>query len=260
MKRFILQLVAILISLSTLSMTKFEAMEYLREQVALSKKQLPMHDVPFTLSLDISENNLIIHYKIDEEKINLDYLFDNIKLNKSIVTLAFNSSQDFVEAIIKSEYSLLCNFESQQTGITKQLFYTHEDLLQIFNVNSDSVAQIKQIISDYRQILPYYMGGGLTITSIDIDNGFVVYRVKTDETYLTIPFLELTKENDPGTIEKSLLDDYIETATSTQIVFINKIKEANMGLKYIYWSEKSVETVTFVISPQLINQYIKAEY
>ena len=79
----------------------------------------------------------------------------------------------------------------------------------------------------------------------------VVYRMLTS--FLTIPLLKRAKEE--GTeMEEGILEEFSEATDVAEKLFIKYLKASGMGVKYIYLSKKTAESVSFTVTPEMIKR------
>ena len=104
--------------------------------------------------------------------------------------------------------------------------------------------------------IPEDWGNGLTCTSIRIEGQYICFQIKTDETLITIPLLKATKA-EGHIMEDTMIEEYNTTEDTADLFFIKYLKQSNMGIKHTYWSDKTSDTITFLLSPATIKTKIK---
>ena len=57
-------------------------------------------------------------------------------------------------------------------------------------------------------------------------------------------------------LEESIIGTLSDFDDPIKITFVKYLKQSGMGIKYIYWSEKSSERVTVSLSPQIIKNKV----
>jgi hypothetical protein len=58
-------------------------------------------------------------------------------------------------------------------------------------------------------------------------------------------------------MENTIIEEFNNTNDAADLYFIKYLKQSNVGIKYTYWSEKTPESVEFVISPNTIKTKVK---
>ena len=238
--------------------TKQEAIEVLRECVALTNEQLPMKVSFFTMQkFEIHNNDYIVYMKIDENQQDLDKYVDNMNKSKSnMFSLVAGQRQEFAKVFIESGLNLKFTLIGNLSKRTKYIFLSSEEIKKSFGSKYSSKDYLKDLVAEMSKTTPEDWGDGLTFTGIKIEGDYVCYRIKTDETVLTIPLLKMAKA-EGHEMEDNIIEEFNSTNDAADLFFIKYLKQSNMGIKYTYWSEKTPESVVFVIYPYTIKTKVK---
>lgn len=256
-KAFVINMLLCL-SICLTAQTKQEAISALKESVTQTNKQLPLKASFFTMQkIEIQNNDYIIYMKIDENQQDLDKYVDNMNKSKSnMFSLVAGQRQEFAKVFIASGLNLRFNVTGNLSRRTKHIFLSSEEIKKSFGSNYSSKDYLKDLVAEMSKTTPEDWGDGLTFTGIKIEGDYVCYRIKTDETVLTIPLLKMAKA-EGHEMENNIIEEFNSTNDAADLFFIKYLKQSNMGIKYTYWSEKTPESVVFVISPYTIKTKVK---
>ncbi len=258
MKRIYIISILLCLSIIITAQTKQEALSAIKESVALTNKQLPIKASFFTMQkIEIINNDYIVYMKIDENQQDLDKYVDNMNRSKSnMFSLVAGQRQEFAKVFIASGLNLKFNVTGNLSKRTKYIFLSSADIKNSFGKKYSSKDYLKDLVDEMSKTIPEDWGDGLTCTGIRIEGEYVCYRIKTDETVLTIPLLKMAKA-EGHEIENSVIEEFNNTNDAADLFFIKYLKQSNMGIKYTYWSEKTPGSVVFVISPYTIKTKVK---
>lgn len=252
MKKLSVFCILLSICIAHFAQSKQDALSALRNSIVLNNKQLPLRFSFVTLQkFEINYNNYIVCAEIDENQQNLDSYVSYMNQNKSnIFTLISGQRKEFTKLFITSELNLMLKVTGSLSKRTKVIYLSSSEIKKAFEDDYTSKDFVRDVIVEMKKSLPMDWGQGLTCTNIDIEEDYVCYRIKTDETFITIPLLKLYKSE--GTeMEESLLEGLNSMTDEAELLLIKQLKQSNMGMKYIFWSEKSADTVTFEL-PSII--------
>ena len=125
-----------------------------------------------------------------------------------------------------------------------------------FFVNVDL---LHSIVEEMRKTLPQDWANGLSLTDLYLEKDNLVYKIKTDESDLTMDDLHMLEGKEGADIIKgAVLQTIIVKDDEELSTFVNSLVEANLGLKLVFWSEQSVKRVTFAITPEEIERQVNA--
>ena len=258
MKRIYIISILLCLSIIITAQTKYEALSAIKESVALTNKQLPIKASFFTMQkIEIRNNDYIVYMKIDENQQDLDKYVDNMNKSKSnMFSLVAGQRQEFAKVFIASGLNLKFNVTGNLSRRTKQIFLSSTEIKNSFGNNYSSKDYLKDLVAEMSKTTPEEWGDGLTCTGIKIEGEYVCYQIKTDETVLTIPLLKMAK-TEGYEMENTIIEEFNNTNEAADLFFIKYLKQSNMGIKYTYWSEKTPESVVFIISPYTIKTKVK---
>jgi hypothetical protein len=247
--KYLLCIICLSYSLALSAQTKQEAVLALKEGVAATNKLLPLQAAFFTMQkMEINANEYIVYMTIDESQQNLDEYIQNMNKYKSnIFALVSGQRQEFAELFITSGLNLRFQITGNRSKKLRQIFLSASEIKNSFGKNYSPKDFIKDYIVEQRKALPEEWGDGLTLTGIDIEDSYICYRVKTDETFLTIPLLQRSKA-EGHEMEDSIMEELNNNKDPMVRTFINYVIQSGLGIKYVYWSEKNADTVSFTIS------------
>lgn len=257
MKKIVCLSIFIMIALSSMAQSKDEAIAMLKLQIMQTNKSLPIKNLFITLNkMEIKDGNYIVSIILDEKFVDLNEYVNNIKKNKSeLFDMAANRNENFSEILIKSGLNLKFVVSGLQSKRQEEIILTTKEMKEFPNMEESYSDYMNDVITELQNELPENIGDGLTMTSIYIENNYVHFKVKTDDTIITIPLLKRIK-SEGIEIENGILESLAESVESNDPgdkLFVNALTNSGMGIVYIYWSQKSSQTVTFTITPEMIS-------
>ena len=130
------------------------------------------------------------------------------------------------------------------------------ELVKGLSVNPD---QLPSIVEEMRKTLPQDWGDGLSLTDLYLEKDNLVYKIKTDESVLTIELLNMVDDKDGEDVIKTMVLNEITISEDDGVkAFANTLIRAHLGIKVVFWSDQSVKRLTFFISPEEIESQVNA--
>lgn len=258
MKKFFILLTSLSICLLSCGQTRNEAVMALKQGLVQTNKQLPITASFITLErMEIKGNDYIIYATIDEDLMDMDQYMSNMNQNKSnLFTLAAGNNKDFADLFAKSGLNLKFLVTGKQSRKKGEIALTANEIKSPaeneYNAKDFMVETVKQM----QEGLPEDWGDGLSLTSVYIEGNYICYKVKTDESVITISLLKMAKA-DGTDMEDSIIEELNASTDAAEILFANYLRKSGMGIKYIYWSRSTSEKITFTISPAMIKAKVK---
>lgn len=258
MKKGIIISILLCMSIGLKGQTKQQAIMALKEDVAVSNKSLPMKTSFFTMQkIEIKNSDFIFYLVIDENQTDLDKYVDGMKQYKSnMFSLVAGNRRDFAKLIVTSGLNMIMNVTGNISRRTRQIYLSSAEIAKAFGNNYTSKDYIRELVNYESKSLPEDWGDGLTCTGVKIEGEYICYRIKTDETILTMALLKSIKA-EGNEMENNIIEELNNTNDVREIYLFKNLKQSNMGLKYIYWSEKTTGTVVFTITPNTIKTKVK---
>lgn len=109
---------------------------------------------------------------------------------------------------------------------------------------------LKETILDTRAQLPQDWGDGMILTEVHLEDNNFCYVVKVEE--LLLAFFKTIKQEEEEAMLNGMVEGIFEEQDFAQKLFLECIVAAKVGIKYIMWSENSVERVTFTVPSDMI--------
>ena len=224
--------------------------EFLRLGLFYANAELPMTDGFFTLEkVDLIDDDIVFYATLDESVISLDDFSSSFSQNKAaVVSNALGGDEAVAELInvfdVGFKYVVNGSISKEQAVFEM----SSEELKAASNERVDNQDLINMMLAENNDKMPMDMGFGMQITRIYMENGYLCYDVKVDESIMTLSLLKFMEK------------DYIAAAASyaknvtnpdEQMMF-EYMRKNNFGLKYVFGSDTSSETVTMTIAPELL--------
>ena len=224
--------------------------EFLRLGLFYANAELPMTDGFFTLEkVDLIDDDIVFYATLDESVISLDDFSSSFSQNKAaVVSNALGGDEAVAELInvfdVGFKYVVNGSISKEQAVFEM----SSEELKAASNERVDNQDLINMMLAENNDKMPMDMGVGMQITRIYMENGYLCYDVKVDESIMTLSLLKF--------MEKDYIDaaaSYAKNVTNPdeQMMF-EYMRKNNFGLKYVFGSDTSSETVTMTIAPELL--------
>ena len=224
--------------------------EFLRLGLSYANAELPMTDGFFTLEkVDLIDDDIVFYATLDESVISLDDFSSSFSQNKAaVVSNALGGDEAVAELInvfdVGFKYVVNGSISKEQAVFEM----SSEELKAASNERVDNQDLINMMLAENNDKMPMDMGFGMQITRIYMENGYLCYDVKVDESIMTLSLLKF--------MEKDYIDaaaSYAKNVTNPdeQMMF-EYMRKNNFGLKYVFGSDTSSETVTMTITPELL--------
>lgn len=253
MKRHLILILTFCICTSIFAQTKQEAIAEIKKDLELSNKSLPAKFSFFTIyNMTIIENDFIVNIIVDEDQQDIDTYFKNID-KKNILSLVSGSHQNMTNLLRKAELNIRFVTSGNKSKRTRELFVSSDEIKKSDMSLYTPYEYLIDLINIRKKNLPIDIGDGMMISDMELEGQYLCYKIKTDESIVTMPFLMKAKENDLilGFVEAfNTSDDY------SQMLLFRRIKLSNKGIKITYWSDKTSERVTVDISPDIFKMLI----
>lgn len=224
--------------------------ELLRLGLSAANSELPMANGFITIEkLELVGDDIVFYTTIDEEMVTLDELSSGYSRNKSdVIANAFANNRDFAEVIKEYGVGVRYIISGNRSKNKLDLQFSNEDLMVALDNPVQHNDIVKGILADTNKGLPMDMGYGMQMTEIFMENNYLCYQIKVDESIMTLSLLKF--------MEKDYIDaavSYAKNVTNPdeQMMF-EYLRENNFGMKYVFGSDTSSETVTMTITPELL--------
>lgn len=260
MRKLLVLFASLTISLSACGQTRNEAVSALRQGLVETNKQLPITAAFFTMErMEIKGNDYIIHATIDENQMDLDQYIANMNQNKSnLFSLAAGNNKDFADLFAKSGLNLKFSVTGKQSKRKGEILLSAREINAPTTGNYNAKEYMKEMVAEMQNDLPEDWGDGLTLTSVFIEDNYICYKIKTDNSMITIALLKKAKA-DGTEMEESIIEELNSMTDASEKLFVNYLRNSGMGVKYIYWSSNPSDKVSFSVSPAMIKARVKEQ-
>ncbi len=230
-----------------------DARRALQSDITEANKQLPMEVGAYKMEkMSIEGNDYIVPMTLDESQMDLDTYISNMNQNKSnIFSMVAGNRKEFAELFAKSGLNLKFVVTGKQSKRSEQIFLSASEIKDSMGSDYSAKDFMLQTISDMKGDLPEDWGDGLTLIDVYSEGDYMCYKVKTDESYITMTMLRQAKSNGHD-LEDGILESISNPETSEERLFFKYLKDSGMGIKYIYTSSKTNGNVTVTITPEMI--------
>lgn len=264
MKKFYLSLVLAMVCVLGLeAQTPAELRAQFAQSIQAYQKKLPKkydNGVKIT-QVEVTDSDFVMYIDVPDEQVgDFEQFKTMLSLYKgNFVKTLYEAKDAEVALFAKTGLNLKVNIRVMPSKKETVLTMTAAELAELHKglfVNADL---LPAIVEKMRKTLPQDWGGGLSLTDLYLERDNLVYKIKTDESDLTMDILHMLEGKEGADIIKGeVLKEIIVTDDEELSTFVNSLVEANLGLKLVFWSEQSVKRVTFAITPEEIERQVNA--
>lgn len=257
MKKGLFVILLSLCCLFSFGQTKNEAIVALQIGLVEVNDQLPITSLFFTLEkMEVVGNDLVVHTTIDEDQMDLDRYLENLNQNKSnLFALVGGNNNDFVRLFKKTGLNLKYVVKGSNSKRQGTVVITAEEIDNSSNIEYSALDFLKESVEQMQDDIPQDWGNGLTLTSAFIEDGYFCYGVTTDETVMTMPLLKLSKALG-SEIEDGFVEEMASMTGLAERLFVSYLKQSGLGIKYIFRGKDPTDTVTFVVTHEMLEKGI----
>ena len=264
MKKFYLSLVLAMVCVFGLeAQTPAELRAQFAQSIQAYQKKLPKkydNGVKIT-QVEVTDSDFVMYIDVPDEQVgDFEQFKTMLSLYKgNFVKTLYEAKDAEVALFAKTGLNLKVNIRVMPSKKETVLTMTAAELAELHKglfVNAD---QLPSIVEEMRKTLPQEWGDGLSLTDLYLERDNLVYKIKTDESDLTMDILHMLEGKEGADIIKGAVLKAIIVKDDEELsTFVNSLVEANLGLKLVFWSEQSVKRVTFAITPEEIERQVNA--
>lgn len=263
MKRFYLSLVLAMVCVLGLeAQTPAELRAQFVQSIQTYQKKLPKkydNGVKIT-QVEVTDSDFVMYIDVPDEQVgDFEQFKTMLSLYKgNFVKTLYEAKDAEVALFAKTGLNLKVNIRVMPSKKETVFAMTAAELelAKGLSVNPD---QLPSIVEEMRKTLPQEWEDGLSLTDLYLEKDNLVYKIKTDESDLTMDLLHMLEGQEGADIIKgAVLKEIIVTDDEELSTFVNSLVEAHLGLKLVFWSEQSVKRVTFAITPEEIERQVNA--
>lgn len=266
MKKFYLSLVLAMVcvlGLEAQTQTQTELRTQFAQAIQALQKNLPKeygNGVKLT-RVEVTDSDFVMYIDVPDEQVgDFEQFKTMLSLYKgNFVKTLYEAKDAEVTLFAKTGLNLKVNIRVMPSKKETVLTMTAAELAELHKglfVNAD---QLPSIVEEMRKTLPQEWGDGLSLTDLYLERDNLVYKIKTDESDLTMDILHMLEGKEGADIIKGAVLKAIIVKDDEELsTFVNSLVEANLGLKLVFWSEQSVKRVTFSITPEEIERQVNA--
>ena len=263
MKRFYLSLMfAVVCVLGLEAQTQAELRTQFAQTIQTYLKDLPKEyrDVTITRA-EVTDGEFVIFLDMSDDQVgDFEEFKKLISLYKgNFVKTLYEEKDAKVALFAKTGLNLKLNIRVMPSKKETVLTMTAAEFAKLAKVLPVGADRLPSIVEEMRKTLPQEWEDGLSLTDLYLEKDNLVYKIKTDESDLTMDLLHMLEGKEGADIIKgAVLKEIIVTDDEELSTFVNSLVEAHLGLKLVFWSEQSVKRVTFAITPEEIERQVNA--
>ena len=263
MKRFYLSLMfAVVCVLGLEAQTQAELRTQFAQTIQTYLKDLPKEyrDVTITRA-EVTDGEFVIFLDMSDDQVgDFEEFKKLISLYKgNFVKTLYEEKDAKVALFAKTGLNLKLNIRVMPSKKEIVLTMTAAEFAKLAKVLPVGADRLPSIVEEMRKTLPQEWEDGLSLTDLYLEKDNLVYKIKTDESDLTMDLLHMLEGKEGADIIKgAVLKEIIVTDDEELSTFVNSLVEAHLGLKLVFWSEQSVKRVTFAITPEEIERQVNA--
>jgi len=264
MKKFYLSLVLAMVCVLGLeAQTPAELRAQFAQAIQTYQKKLPKkyeNGVKIT-QVEVTDSDFVIYIDVTDEQVgDFEQFKTMLSLYKgNFVKTLYEAKDAEVALFAKTGLNLKVNIRVMPSKKETVLTMTAAELAELHKglfVNADL---LPAIVEEMRKMLPQDWGDGLSLTDLYLEKDNLVYKIKTDESVLTIDLLNMLDDKDGEDVIKTMVLNEITISGDDGVkAFANTLIRAHLGIKVVFWSDQSVKRLTFFISPEEIESQMNA--
>ena len=264
MKKFYLSLVLAMVCVLGLeAQTPAELRAQFAQSIQAYQKKLPktcVNGVKIT-QVEVTDSDFVMYIDVPDEQVgDFDQFKTMLSLYKGNFVKTLYAAKDAEVALFaKTGLNLKVNIRVMPSKKETVLTMTAAELAELHKGLFVDTDLLPAIVEEMRKTLPQDWGDGLSLTDLYLERDNLVYKIKTDESDLTMDDLHMLEGKEGADIIKgAVLQTIIVKDDEELSTFVNSLVEAHLGLKLVFWSEQSVKRVTFAITPEEIERQVNA--
>lgn len=264
MKKFYLSLMfAMVCVLGLEAQTQTELRAQFAQSIQALQKNLPKEygNGVKLMRVEVTDSDFVMYVDVPDELVGD---FEQFKTMLSLyegnfVKTLYDAKDAEVALFAKTGLNLKVNISVMPSKKETVLTMTSAELAELNKGLFVNVDLLHSIVEEMRKTLPQDWGNGLSLTDLYLERDNLVYKIKTDESDLTMDDLHMLEGKEGADIIKgAVLQTIIVKDDEELSTFVNSLVEAHLGLKLVFWSEQSVKRVTFAITPEEIERQVNA--
>ena len=265
MKKFYLSLVLAMVCVLGLeAQTPAELRAQFAQSIQTYQKKLPKkydNGVKIT-QVEVTDNDFGMYIDVPDEQVgDFEQFKTMLSLYKGNFVKTLYEAKDVEVALFaKTGLNLKVNIRAMPSKKETVFAMTAAELelAKGLSVNPD---QLPSIVEEMRKTLPQEWGDGLSLTDLYLEQDNLVYKIKTDESVLTINLLDkVDNEDGENTVKYVVLTEITALGDDNVKAFVNALIEVRLGIKIVFWSDQSAKQVTFFVSPEEVKENLGTMY
>ena len=264
MKKFYLSLMfAMVCALGLEAQTQTELRTQFAQAIQALQKNLPKeygNGVKLT-RVEVTDSDFVMYVDVPDELVgDFEQFKTMLSLYKgNFVKTLYDAKDAEVALFAKTGLNLKVNISVMPSKKETVLTMTSAELAELNKGLFVNVDLLHSIVEEMRKTLPQDWANGLSLTDLYLEKDNLVYKIKTDESDLTMDDLHMLEGKEGADIIKGAVLKAIIVKDDEELsTFVNSLVEAHLGLKLVFWSEQSVKRVTFAITPEEIERQVNA--
>ena len=204
--------------------------------------------------MEIKGDDYIVYGTIDEEQIDFDEYLANMNQNKEgLFSVVASRHEGFADLFVESGLNLKFVFLGKPSMRKEQLVLTAEEIKWAYGEVDEQTAKRFLIshVESAKKDLNRSLNGGGKATAYFIEGNYLCTEYQTDEISMTIDQLRKIK-SEGDAMEKYLIDVLINSNDPTDFRILKALTTCRMGRKITFVSSKTSESITFTMTPELI--------
>lgn len=264
MKKFYLSLVlAVVCVLGLEAQTQAELRTQFAQAIQTYQKNLPKkYDSGVKITqVEVTDSDFVMYIDVPDEQVgDFEQFKTMLSLYKANFVKTLYEAKDAEAALFaKTGLNLKVNIRVMPSKKETVFAMTAAELAELHKGLFVDTDLLPAIVEEMRKTLPQDWGDGLSLTDLYLEKDNLVYKIKTDESVLTIDLLNMLDDKDGEDVIKTMVLNEITISEDDGVkAFANTLIRAHLGIKVVFWSDQSVKRLTFFISPEEIESQVNA--
>lgn len=264
MKKIFLLFVLSLSSLLSFGQTKSEAIAALQMSVQMANTYLPQSLGVFSIDkLEIQGDDYLYYATIDETQVNFDDYIKQMQepqTRSALLSIAMSENEQVANIFKASGLNIVFVCKGAQSQRQHRIVFSAEDIGNVGNDLEESYNELmKMVESQLKSMLPMDLGNGQILTDVYMSDQYLYFDVLQDESVVSIADLKAAYVILGDELEQMMVNEMACSTGPMERMMFKYVVEAKVGMKYIFRSATAQETVTFTITPEMMNNAFKGE-
>ena len=236
----------------------------LQMSVQMANTYLPQSLGVFSIDkLEIQGDDYLYYATIDETQVNFDDYIKQMQepqTRSALLSIAMSENEQVANIFKASGLNIVFVCKGAQSQRQQRIVFSAEDIGNVGNDLEGSYNELmKMVESQLKSMLPMDFGNGQILTDVYMSDQYLYFDVLQDESVVSIADLKAAHVILGDEMEQMMANEMACSTGPMERMMFKYVVEAKVGMKYTFRSATAQETVTFTITPEMMNNAFKGE-